>query len=280
MLEYQLDILKNKQSLLAHKKNEVEASTSKRPTYNIEDISFATNVYSAGPRCYRLLRSKGYSLPSPTTLRRWSSKLCVEPGIQYQTLSHMSSLDMPLEEKLCVISFDEMKCREEWAYDKKADKIIPPKRMVQVVMVRGLRGKWKQPIYYDFDCKMEKATLLLIIEELYKIGFTVVAAVSDLGTENQQLWKSMAITMENVFFKHPSNQNNIIFVFSDVPHLIKLLRNHFLDDGLHYKNKILKKFIVEELLTYCNSDLNITKSLSSEMLNVKGAGMYLYFLLY
>lgn len=127
---------------------------------------------------------------------------------------------------------------------------------------------------------MEKATLLLIIEELYKIGFTVVAAVSDLGTENQQLWKSMAITMENVFFKHPSNQNNIIFVFSDVPHLIKLLRNHFLDDGLHYKNKILKKFIVEELLTYCNSDLNITKSLSSEMLNVKGAGMFLYFLLY
>lgn len=97
----------------------------------------------------------------------------------------MQSLDLPLEDKLCVISFDEMKCREEWAYDRKSDTIIKRKRMVQVAMVRGLRGDWKQPIYYNFDTKMEASFLYDIIIELYKIGFTVVATVSDLGTENQ-----------------------------------------------------------------------------------------------
>ncbi|KAI8117104.1 Transposable element P transposase [Lucilia cuprina] len=94
-LEFQLGSLPNEQKLLTPIKNELKASTCKRPTYNLEDISFATCVYSAGPRCYKLLRQNDYALPSPTTLRRWASKLSVEPGLQYQTLVHMGSLDLP-----------------------------------------------------------------------------------------------------------------------------------------------------------------------------------------
>lgn len=265
---------KESQKLLPPDKTAISSNPSKCPRYSYEEISFATSLYSAGPRCYKLLRRKGFSLPSPSTLRRWASKLNVEPGIQYQTLSHMQSLDLPLEDKLCVISFDEMKCREEWAYDRKSDTIIKPKRMVQVAMVRGLRGGWKQPIYYNFDTKMEASILYDIIIELYKIGFTVVATVSDLGTENQQLWKSIGISTQNPYFLHPSDNNKLIFAFCDVPHLIKLLRNHFVDQGFFYDTVNLKKVVIEELLSISNSDLNITKTLSTEMLNVKGAGMY------
>lgn len=242
--------------------------------YNLENISQAMCIYSAGPRCYKLLRLKGYPLPSPSTLRRWASMLCVEPGILTQILSQMGSLDMALEEKLCVISFDEMKCREEWAYDRKNDIILEPRRMVQVVMIRGLRGNWKQPIFYNYNYKMRQETLFQIIEDLFKIGYVVVAAVSDLGPENQQLWRSMSISPQTPFFNHPSDDSKKIFVFADIPHLIKLLRNHFVDNGLIFKNKLLTKNVVEELLSYCNSDLTISKSLNLEMLNVKGAGMY------
>lgn len=141
-LEDELNLLKERQSstscLLKSTYNQ-----NKLPRYALEDISFATSLYATGPRSYRFLRKHKYNLPSTSTLRRWAGKINVEPGLQVQTLSHMGKFDLPLEEKLCVLSFDEIKCREEWAYDRKNVVIISPKRMIQVVMVRGLRENWK-----------------------------------------------------------------------------------------------------------------------------------------
>lgn len=82
----------------------------------------------------------------------------------------------------------------------------------------------------------------------------------------------MNITPEKTYFKHPSDESKLIFVFADIYHLIKLLRNHFIDNGYFYQNVFIDKSIIEELISLCDSDLNIIKNLSSEMLNVKGAG--------
>ncbi|KAI8122645.1 Transposable element P transposase [Lucilia cuprina] len=227
----------------------------KVPRYNLDNISFATLLYSAGPRSYKFLRKNDYPLLSPSTLRRFSSKLCVEPGIQMQTLSHMRSSELAPEEKLCILSFDEMKCREEWSYDRKYDVVVEPKRMVQVAMVRGIPGNWKQPDFYNLNCNMTEALVFKIISELYKIGFTVIAAVSDLGPQNQQLWRSMDVSVQKPFLITP---------------IIKI-KNHFVDTGFNFKNENLKKYIIEELMTFCRSNLNIIKTLSPEILNVKGA---------
>jgi len=75
---------------------------------------------------------------------------------------------------------------------------------------------------------MDKDILLKIIEELYKVGYDVVATVSDMGPTNIGLWRTLNINMENTSFKHPISNNNV-HVFADVPHLMKLARNHFLD---------------------------------------------------
>lgn len=138
-----------------------------------------------------MLRLKGHTLPSPSTLRRWAS-----------ILTQMRTFDLQVEEKLCVISFDEMKCREEWAYDRKNDIVLEPKRMIQVAMVRGLRVSWKQPIFYNTDFKIVKDTLLFLIHEFYKIGFTVVAAVSNLDPENQTLWRSIGISPQTPYCRY------------------------------------------------------------------------------
>ena len=47
--------------------------------------------------------------------------------------------------------------------DVMQDKILVPYSTVQVVMVRGVISKWKQPIFYDFD-KCVDAELFLDIE--------------------------------------------------------------------------------------------------------------------
>lgn len=68
-----------------------------------------------------------------------------------------------------------------------------------------------------------------IIEELHNIGFDVIAIVCDMmGSTNMGLWESLNIFIDNTYFYHPI-LNNPIHVFTDVPHLLKLARNHLLD---------------------------------------------------
>lgn len=80
-----------------------------------------------------------------------------------------------------------MKIEKKYSYDKAADKMYTPKNYVQVLMARGIIGGWKQPVFYDFDCKMTKDLLIQIITEVEKAGFPVHAAVCDLGGSNQGL---------------------------------------------------------------------------------------------
>lgn len=92
----------------------------------------------------------------------------------------------------------------------------------------GLINNWKRPIYYGYDQKMTKELLFQIIKELHNVGFNVISIVSDMGSTNMRLWKSLNIYINNTSFEHPI-QKNQIYVFADVPHLLKLARNHLLD---------------------------------------------------
>lgn len=81
---------------------------------------------------------------------------------------------------------------------------------------------------YGYDTPMTKDLLYQIIDQLYNVGFNVIAIVSDMGSSNIGLWKTLNISINNTSFKHQiTNQN--IFVFADVPHLLKLARNHLVD---------------------------------------------------
>lgn len=75
---------------------------------------------------------------------------------------------------------------------------------------------------------MNRDILNSIIEELHKIGFNVLSIVNDMGSANMGLWKSLNISITNTSFPHPITNKNI-YVFADVPNLIKLARNHLLD---------------------------------------------------
>ena len=71
------------------------------------------------------------------------------------------------------------------------------------------------------------------------IGFCVVAIVSDMDSTNQGIWKELGVSIEKTSFPNPTDDKKSIFVFADVPHLIKLLRNHFLDTGFIWNGAIV-----------------------------------------
>lgn len=78
------------------------------------------------------------------------------------------------------------------------------------------------------------------------------------------------IFIKFIFFRFQFN-NEKVFVLADVPHLIKLLRNHFLDQGFFINEKPVNKDIIFKLLSLTSSDLNITHKISANSLTVTGA---------
>jgi len=179
--------------------------------------------------------------------------------------------DLSHLQKLSVLSFDEIKVRSVYLYDKANDTTLKPYSYVQVAVLRGLFGNWKQPLFFDYDCKMTKEKLFDIIQFAEKAGFPIVSIVSDLGGGNRGLHKELGISLEQTWFINPVN-NEKIYVFADVPHLIKLIRNHFLDQGFILNGIEINKDIIEKLIRLTSTtDLNIAHKISMESLHLKGA---------
>lgn len=164
-----------------------------------------------------------------------------------------------------------MKIRKVYLYDRVNDETLKPYSYVQVAVLRGLFGNWKQPIFFEYDCKMTKNKLFNIIRFAEKAGFPVVAMVSDLGGGNRGLHTELKISISQTWFINPDNDQKI-YVFADVPHLMKLLRNHFVDKGFMISGKEINKDTIEKLIKLTSTtDLNIAHKISMETLHVKGA---------
>lgn len=147
-------------------------------------------------------------------MRRWAGKFELRRGLLRNVLRVMEigGLTMSDIEKLCVISFDEVKVKETVEYDEKEEEVVGPHKQLQVVMVRSLYGKWKQPIWVAFDQSMTRTILFDIINDLHKIGFTTVSCVCDGGGSNQSLWNELGINFEKPFFQHPSLEQPVVLI--------------------------------------------------------------------
>ncbi|KAI8114822.1 Transposable element P transposase [Lucilia cuprina] len=61
--------------------------------------------------------------------------------------------------------------------------------------------------------------------------------LTSLSKDNEAVW--LHNCGNRMFFYEDTK----VFVFNDVPHLIKLLRNHFIDSGFIINNKEVKKYV-------------------------------------
>lgn len=75
------------------------------------------------------------------------------------------------------------------------------------------------------------------------------------------------------WFSNPAALDQKIYMIADVPHLLKLIRNHFVDSGFIIDKEELKKEIIEELIAKTNkkSDLSIAYKITMDSLLVKNS---------
>ena len=218
--------------------------TKKRVRWSEEDIVKGLMLRSLSRKTYQFVRKKNiFPVPSISTLRKWVNKLDCSPGILQDVLIMLKkqvSEDPNQKLKLGVFCFDEMDIKKKYEYYQKEDRAFGPSKKVQVGMIRGLCSAWKQPVFFDFDCPMTENLINDIILKIEQIGIEVWALTCDGGPTNQALLKKLGISTENTSFANPADPSRQIFVFLDVPHLLKLIRNHIMDEGIFIDGRTTK----------------------------------------
>ncbi len=174
--------------------------------------------------------------------------------------------DKPIPVAMC---FDEMALQKDIQFDQATQTVHGPHDQAQVVMIRGLYRNFKQPVFFDFDTPVTKDILFTLMNKLDDIGFQVEAVINDMGSKNLGLWRELGVTVGTSHFDFKGRQ---VQTLADVPHLLKLLRNHLLDQGFFLQSGcILRKDDLKQLLVTDSAELRLHHKLKLVHFECKGS---------
>ncbi len=72
-------------------------------------------------------------------------------------------------------------------------------------------------------------------------------------------------------FKNPTAPDRDIFVFADVPHLIKLIRNNFLDSGFYLQDgSFVNDSCIREMMTTSKTEYGLAYKSNEMHVNIEG----------
>ena len=184
-------------------------ATSRRLHWTASDVANAVGLRCISRKAYGYVQQvMKLPLPSCSTLLRWTRGFRVTPGIIEASIEVIDAAvrGMTTLEKLCVISFDEVALDSRWCYDQTTDQVMSASKL-QVLMVRGLCGAWKQPCFYEFDAPMTLEKLTQVVVRLEELGLVVAASVSDMGPCNQIMWRQAGVTDRRTWIPHPADHS-------------------------------------------------------------------------
>ena len=231
--------------------------------------SFALTLQFYSSKAYNFVRKMfNLALPHPNVISKWYSKIPAEPGFTEPAFKALSIKvdEAKKQDKMVLTSLmlDEMSIKKHVAWDHTrfrgyidvgdgcSDDDTEVATDALVFMVVSLDGSFKVPIAYFFIKGMsgkEKANLVLIaIEKLAGIGVNVVSLTCDGPSAHFAMMRELGASLDpnsmKTFFTSNSKK---IYVFLDICHMLKLVRNilnkHVLidEDG----NQICWRFIGE-----------------------------------
>ena len=180
-------------------------------------------------------------LPHPRQLRKRMKHIQMLPGFQDVIISLLAEKHRKMghADRLVVLSLDEMMVRKKLVYHRGEDYVEGfedlgglgrTERIADqalVLMARGLKQIWKQPIGFFYGAGPTPATVLQelltdAIRKLRKANMLVVATVCDMGKPNQDLMNRLGVTVDRPLFTVDDEE---VVALYDVPHLFKCVRS-------------------------------------------------------
>lgn len=130
-----------------------------------------------------------------------------------------------------------------------------------VITFQPLQGRWVQNLacFLTKGAASDEELTKLILEAIILVessGFLVDGVVTDGATWNRSMWTKFGMTEESPCAEHPCDSERRLWFFSDYPHLLKCMRNCFVDKKEiqvsiiacksynERKNKEIKKYLL------------------------------------
>ncbi|XP_071502692.1 uncharacterized protein [Diadema antillarum] len=225
------------------------------------------------PAAYDLLQSSGVLvLPHKRTLKQYTKFTTSEPGFNRELLRRVCD-DVKIDtlqdyQKNITLSFDEMRISEGLVYSHSTGQIIGFTSLgdmndelerytrscqddkaspylashVLTLMVRGICASYHAAVAFFSTQGVTSDQLYNIVLEAVELlelqGFNVRALVADGATPNRTFYNMLKSQDGDCSFIHPTTKKRI-FLFSDVPHLLKTCRNNIENSGFHNKTRNL-----------------------------------------
>ena len=131
--------------------------------WSLQNKQLALSFYITSPRMYRLLRT-AYTLPSVSTLKRFVSSKKIITGFNEEIFKALKIKCQGLSssDRNCVLLIDEISLKKGHHYCQTTDRVVgveeynPDNRgnreanCATVLMIRGVRKKFKQQLAYFF----------------------------------------------------------------------------------------------------------------------------------
>ncbi|CAG9782443.1 unnamed protein product [Diatraea saccharalis] len=254
-----------------------------------EEKMIALAIMKQSPKSYRFLR-RIFILPSVRIINKMITTLKMDSGINPRIFQTIKSeiAKWPETKKYCSVLFDEVALEPGLAYDKHSDSICGFVELNEkannyadhalVFMVRGALHKWQQPVCFYFCEGATSGTVLkniikTVVTEVTKTGLLPVALICDQGTSFQSAIKKLKeetkrhqIQMDETYDDTIIIENQKISILYDPPHLIKGIRNNFLNKNIKYNGKISKwDDIVDVYNTDCkHAEMRMLHKLNDE----------------
>ena len=203
--------------------------------YSIDMLICAFAWYHKSPACYLQIK-KLLCLPSVRLLCSLSSSLDVGEGnVSIKYLTRKAQCLEP-HERVVNIQFDETHIKSKLSYQ--SGKLIgtadnndqKPGTRIQYFMISSVLSNNKDVVSLIPVEKMKSQDLCKMTLDVTQAGFTIVSIISDNNIVNRKIFLLLSGTDHLVpYFINPYKTSNKIFMLFDTVHLLKCLRNNWIN---------------------------------------------------
>ena len=212
--------------------------------YSPSYLIFSSLFYLVSPQAYKFVRDFGILfLPHYSTIHKLNLNFDVNPQKEINSTKFLSYAKMRFstlenKEKYISIMMDEIHIKQFLDY-KSGDVVgiahdsTELASSAYVFMLQSLFSKYKDVVHILPVKKITGETLHSILKSiilgLENIGFKVVVVVSDNNSINRKRMNLFNNPLSDYIYPHPCDPNRPLFFCIDTVHLIKCVRNNWIN---------------------------------------------------
>ena len=223
-------------------KEQLELSVCKQPKYSPEIFLWASSIFFSFPGAYIQLRNSGVlTLPHPSYLRRLGADMKSEVGLQASQINYLKEKAKSLEphEKIINVLFDEIHRNQKVTYRSghfeglsEANDVASK---IQAFMLNSVFSGNEDIIalypVMTLNAEELRKLLLQVLKVLHEAGFVVLSLICDNNRMNRNAYKLLCCGNIKSYIDNPFDPTHKIFLLFDTVHLLKSVRNNWLNQG-------------------------------------------------